>query len=427
MPKQSSVYFTTTFRPPWMYRPFLAGRSWCFMSSMLYHESGDLLFDNSPLTISFMPVASSKKSIAKPCDGRVGFAAGDAVGQLEVGTKGKKLHHVGGIIELVACAEVELRAVALGIEEDGIVASLEGDDVRHHGMHVALDEDFVEGGLDDVLSLRPFDDVRHAVLELCDGFVEGEREDAVGQRSLLQRACRGACQGVVSAGAKLPVEGQADGVPVAVFIERTAIEEDADPLIVPALDVRFVALIIKECHVVCRIIGIAVHADAGALIDVLHFVVEELYRELLAYPVLSVQIQVERSGVIAADGQAFVAEALQSVEVSFLFRRADERGQGFATIEHIVGHIVKRAAHGEFLQAATTAEGAGALVHADVVDVVSNADFGETVKASKGSGHGARRRGSCREPSPARRLRHRGCCTSPVSRTIPLHFHADGT
>ena len=177
---------------------------------------------------------------------------GEAAGQegavaanLEVGALGTDAGTGGGIVEGVLAAHEE-DALVLGVEGRALVGAEEADAVvARYAVVIAavglVDSYAAEHGADDVVRVvvhvvrvgGPLDDVGRAGLKRRHGVAEGERERRAADAGTVERTGSGSGEGRASDG---HVEGQADGVPCAVLVERAVGERHVGHVAVGASD-----------------------------------------------------------------------------------------------------------------------------------------------------------------------------------------------
>ena len=210
---------------------------------------------------------------------------GEAAGQegavaayLEVGTLCADAGTGGGIVEGVAAAH-EQDALVLGVEGRALVGAEEADALfARYAVVIAafgrVDSHAAEDGADDVagpvgigavvchvgVGLSPLDDIRCAGLKRRHGVAEGERERRAADAGAGERTGGGSGEGRTADG---HVEGQADGIPCAVLVERAATERHVGEVAVGIVDRCAVVAVIgqtdgDEGHVVFTIVEDAV-------------------------------------------------------------------------------------------------------------------------------------------------------------------------
>ena len=162
-------------------------------------------------------------------------ASGDAV-QLEVCPAGSDAGTGKWIVQLVLSTHEQFRVVIFS-EGGGGLGALEDDalvvaQIAGHVVRGIIDNDGVDGRTDNVSATGPFNNIRYTGLDTGDGVNGGccgcevQRQRAVLERCAAE--CADVGTGQVAGGYLLGchVEGQAQRVPAAVLVERTAIERD---------------------------------------------------------------------------------------------------------------------------------------------------------------------------------------------------------
>ena len=193
---------------------------------------------------------------------------GEAAGQegavaanLEVGALCADAGTGGGIVEGVAAAHEE-DALVLSVEGRALVGAnkadaLVGGDGGRGGLGVvvavgiSVDGHAAEHGADDVVLVvvhvvrvgGPLDDVGCAGLKRRHGVAEGERERRAADAGAGERTGSGSGEGRTGDG---HVEGQTDGVPCAVLVERAGCEGDVGHIAVGASDDGGVVAVVGE-------------------------------------------------------------------------------------------------------------------------------------------------------------------------------------